>query len=142
MRCWSARLLCCLGIGLADDGSTQKRFDRKHFIRGGRQYVYSASYGVGKAGVDRMAEDFAIELRDYNVAALSPSKVKTEFILEMVEQGKMQLDPSVAQSVRFSGRVIAALAADPNVMDKSGGIYTVSELADTYGVIDPDKESP
>jgi len=33
---------------------------------------------------------------------------------------------SVAQSVRFSGRVIAALAADPNVMDKSGGIYTVS----------------
>ncbi len=49
---------------------------------------------------------------------------------------------SVAQSVRFSGRVIAALAADPNVMDKSGGIYTVSELADTYGVIDPDKESP
>jgi dehydrogenase/reductase SDR family protein 1 len=112
--------------------------------RGGREYVYSASYGVGKAGVDRMAEDFAIELRDYNVAALSlsPSKVKTEFILEMVEQGKMQLDPSVAQSVRFSGRVIAALAADPNVMDKSGGIYTVSELADTYGVIDPDKESP
>ena len=53
--------------------------------RGGREYVFSASYGVGKAGVDRMAQDFAVELKDHNVAALSlsPSKVKTEFILDM-----------------------------------------------------------
>jgi dehydrogenase/reductase SDR family protein 1 len=110
--------------------------------RGGREYVFSASYGVGKAGVDRMAQDFAVELKDYNVAALSlsPSKVKTEFILDMVEQGKMEIDPVEAQSVRFSGRVIAALATDQNVMAKSGGIYTVSEIADEYGVVDPDKE--
>jgi hypothetical protein len=66
--------------------------------------------------------------------------VKTEFILDMVEQGKMQLDPDAAQSVRFSGRVIAALANDPNVLERSGGIYTVSEVANAYGVIDPDKE--
>ena len=82
--------------------------------RGGREYVFSASYGVGKAGVDRMAQDFAVEMKDYNVAALSlsPSKVKTEFILDMVEQGKMEIDPDKAESVRFSGRAIAALAID------------------------------
>ncbi len=110
--------------------------------RGGREYVYSASYGVGKAGVDRMAQDFAVELKDYDVAAvsLSPSKVKTEFILEMIAQGKMELDPKEAQSVRFSGRVIAALASDSNLMKRSGGIYTVSEIADAYGVVDPDRE--
>jgi len=110
--------------------------------RGGLGYVYSASYGVGKAGVNRMAQDFAIELKDHNCAAvsLSPSKVKTEFILEMVEQGKMQLDPDIAQSVRFSGRCIAALADDPNLMQRSGGIFTVNEIAADYAVIDPDRE--
>lgn len=110
--------------------------------RGGREYVFSASYGVGKAGVDRMAQDFAIELKDHGVAALSlsPAKVKTEFILDMVAQGKMQLDESQAQSVRLSGRTIAALAADPEIMSASGGIYTVAEIAERYGVIDPDRE--
>jgi dehydrogenase/reductase SDR family protein 1 len=110
--------------------------------RGGREYVFSASYGVGKAGVDRMAQDFAIELKGHNVAALSlsPSKVKTEFILEMVAAGKMQIDPETAQSVRFSGRCIAALAADPDIMARSGGIFTVDEIASAYGVVDPDRE--
>jgi dehydrogenase/reductase SDR family protein 1 len=110
--------------------------------RGGRDYVFSTSYGVGKAGVDRMAQDMAVELKEYNCAALSlsPSKVKTEFILEMVAEGKMQLDPEQAQSVRFSGRCVAALAMDPHIMERSGGIYTVSEMAEAYGFIDPDRE--
>ena len=110
--------------------------------RGGREYVFSASYGVGKAGVDRMAQDFAIELKKYGVTALSlsPAKVKTEFILEMVSLGKMELDHETAQSVRFSGRTIAALAQDADVIEKTGGIYTVTEVANAYGVMDPDKE--
>ena len=110
--------------------------------RGGREYVFSASYGVGKAGVDRMAKDMAHELKDHNVAALSlsPSKVKTEFILEQVAAGQMQLDPESAQSVRLSGRVIAALAADPEVMTRTGGVFTVAEIAEDYGVQDPDRE--
>ena len=110
--------------------------------RGGLGYVFNTAYGVGKAGVNRMAQDFAVELKDHNCAALSlsPSKVKTEFILEMVEQGKMELDPALAQSVRFSGRCIAALADDPKIMSRSGGIYTVTEIAEAYDVIDPDRE--
>ncbi len=109
--------------------------------RGGREYVFSASYGVGKAGVDRMAKDFAHELSPFNVAALSlsPSKVKTEFILDMVAQGKIEIDENEAQSVRFSGRTIAALAADAGIMSRTGGIYTVDEIANDYGVKDPDK---
>ncbi len=110
--------------------------------RGGREYVFSASYGVGKAGVDRMARDMAHELRPHGVAALSlsPSSVKTEFVLEQVAAGNMQLNPETAQSVRFSGRTIAALATDENLMDLSGGVYTVQEVAQRYGVQDPDRE--
>ena len=110
--------------------------------RGGREYVFGTAYGVGKAGVDRMAKDMAIELADYGCTALSlsPSKVKTEFILDMVAQGKMQIDPEAAQSVRFSGRCVAALAMDPHVFERSGGVFTVSELAEIYGFTDPDRE--
>lgn len=110
--------------------------------RGGREYVFSTSYGVGKAGVDRMAQDMALELKDYGCTALSlsPSKVKTEFILDRVAKGEMKLDPSQAQSVRFSGRCVAALAMDPKIINRSGGIYTVSELAEIYGFTDPDHD--
>ncbi len=111
--------------------------------RGGREYVFSTSYGVGKAGVDRMARDMAHELKAYGVAALSlsPSKVKTEFILDMIAQGKMHLDPLASQSVRLSGRCIAALAADPGIMQKTGNVLTVAEVAAEYGVVDPDHEN-
>ncbi len=110
--------------------------------RGGDEYVFSTSYGVGKCGVDRMAQDMAIELRDYNVAALSlrPSAVKTEFVLDAVARGNMQIDPERAESPRFSGRCVAALAMDANIMDKSGGIYSVKALASEYGFVDPDRQ--
>ena len=110
--------------------------------RAGLGYVFNTAYGVGKAGVDRMAQDMAHELKDYGCAALSlsPSKVKTEFILEQVASGALTLDPDVAQSVRFSGRCIAALAADPQLMQRSGGIFTVNEIAAHYAVVDPDRE--
>lgn len=110
--------------------------------RAGLGYVFNTAYGVGKAGVDRMAQDMAHELRNFGCTALSlsPSKVKTEFILEQVAAGELTLDPEVAQSVRFSGRCIAALAADPNLMQRSGGLFTVNEIAEDYAVIDPDRE--
>ncbi len=110
--------------------------------RGGRDYAFSASYGVCKAGVDRMARDMAHELRDYGVAALSlwPSSVKTEFIMDSVASGALQIDASKAESPWFSGRCVAALAMDPDIMEKSGGIYRVAELAEEYRFTDPDRE--
>jgi NAD(P)-dependent dehydrogenase (short-subunit alcohol dehydrogenase family) len=109
--------------------------------RAGGEYVFSASYGVGKAGVDRMAKDFAVELRPHGVAALSlwPGSVKTEFIMDAVQRGQVTLDMSVAQSPRFTGRCVAALAMDPDLMEKSGGVYKVAELAREYRFTDPDR---
>jgi len=52
----------------------------------------------------------------------------------------MEMDPNLAQSVRLSGRVIAALAVDANLFSKTGGIFTVSDMAEEYNVIDPDHE--
>ncbi|XP_006816921.2 dehydrogenase/reductase SDR family member 1-like [Saccoglossus kowalevskii] len=53
---------------------------------GGLTYIVSVAFGVGKAGVDRMARDCAHELREYNVAAVSlhPGAVKTEMVMDML----------------------------------------------------------
>ena len=109
---------------------------------GGSDYAFSASYGVCKSGVERMAKDMAIELMAYDVTALSlrPGAVKTEFILDAVATGSINFDLGNAESPRFTGRCIAALAMDPDKLEKSGGVFQVSELAKEYRFTDPDKE--
>ena len=42
----------------------------------------------------------------------------------------------------FVGRAVAALAADPQVTRRSGGIYTARELADEYGFTDVNGKRP
>jgi hypothetical protein len=41
-------------------------------------------------------------------------------------------------SVEHPGRVIAALAADPDIMERSGGEFITAELAQQYGICDLD----
>ena len=106
--------------------------------RGGEGYTFSVAYGVGKAGVDRLAADMAVELREHDITCVSlwPSAVKTEFILEQVAQGKAEIDPSRAQSPLLSGRAVVALALDPERMKKSGQILKVADLKNEYGFQD------
>jgi hypothetical protein len=42
----------------------------------------------------------------------------------------------------FVGRAVAALASDPRVMEKSGGVYASWTLAEEYGFKDVDGNSP
>ena len=102
----------------------------------GGQYIFSASYGVGKAGMDRLAKDMAHELKPHGVAAVSlwPGAVKTEFVLEAAKAGNM--DISKAESPIFTGRAVTALASDPDLMTKSGRVLIVAELAKEYGFRD------
>ena len=51
-------------------------------------------------------------------------------------------DPTVGSSTEFPGRVIAALATDPNIMARSGGTFITAELAQQYGVTDIDGSMP
>jgi hypothetical protein len=41
-------------------------------------------------------------------------------------------------SVEHPGRVIVAMATDPDIMKRSGGEYITAELAQEYGVTDVD----
>lgn len=98
------------------------------------------AYGVAKAASDRMAACMARELREHNVAAVSlyPGLVRTESVMKAAEY----FDLSNSESPQFIGRAVAALAADPDIMDKSGQVFVAAALAQEYGFTDVDGKQP
>ena len=106
----------------------------------GQKYMGNTAYGVAKAADDKMAVDMAHELREYNVAAVSiyPGLVRTEGVMAAAEY----FDLSNSESPKFIGRGVAALAADPQVMSKSGKVLVAAQLALEYGFTDIDGKQP
>lgn len=97
-------------------------------------------YGMSKAATDRMAAHMAHELRQHGVSVVSlyPGMVRTEAVMQFAAY----LDLSNSESPEFTGRVIAALAADPDVARVSGQWLVVAALAEHYGLTDIDGKSP
>jgi dehydrogenase/reductase SDR family member 1 len=106
----------------------------------GQKVDAGVAYGVAKAADDRMAACMAHELRPHNVAAVAlyPGLVRTEGVLKAAEH----FDLSNSESPQFIGRAVAALAADPDVMRKSGQVLVAAELAEEYGFTDVDTRRP
>jgi NAD(P)-dependent dehydrogenase (short-subunit alcohol dehydrogenase family) len=109
----------------------------------GVTYTYNVIFGTCKAGTDRMARDMAIELKPYNVASLSlwqgfTYTERARENLKTVAGMASQLNSAAGASVEFPGRIIAALAADPELMKRSGGTFISAELAEYYGITDVD----
>lgn len=96
---------------------------------GGSSYHFSSSYGAGKAGLDRLSADMAIELRPYDIAccAVYPGSVATEFIV--AASGDRGMDLSKAQTPLGVGRAIAALVVAPDLMERSGQIQWIEDLS-------------
>ena len=92
--------------------------------------------------INHMAYGMALELREHNVAAvaLSPGWMRTEAVMADLppngRPGPGEMDRT--ESVEYIGRAVAALAADPKVMEKSGRVLTVGDLARAYGFTDVD----
>jgi len=109
---------------------------------GGLGYLYSSSYGAGKAGLDRLTADMALELADRQVAAvvLSPGSVATEFVRSVAEaRGK---DVSQSQTPLFVGRAAAALLAAKDLQARSGSIQWVEDLAEEFDLYDEHGQRP
>jgi dehydrogenase/reductase SDR family member 1 len=106
----------------------------------GQKYLGNTIYGVSKAATDRLAADMAHELQEYHVAAISlyPGLVRTERVMRVAEF----FDLSNSESPQFIGRAVAALAADPNIMQKSGQVLVAAALAQEYGFTDIDGKQP
>jgi len=110
----------------------------------GVTYTYGVVFSATKAIVDRITRDMAIELEPYNVATVSlwQGLTLTEKAKDNLAKAADKMTNSVAgqtgSSVEHPGRVIAAMAADPDIMDRSGATYITAEIADEYGVVDID----
>lgn len=101
---------------------------------------HGVAYSAAKAADDQMARAMAYELRPHNVAAVSlyPGLVRTEAVMKAAEF----FDLSNSESPQFVGRAVAALAADPDVMQKSGQVLVAAALALEYGFTDIDGAQP
>jgi dehydrogenase/reductase SDR family protein 1 len=109
---------------------------------GGLTYTFNLPYGVGKAAVDRLAKDMAIEVEEEDICVVSfwPGVVMTERTEISVESGDWEKYVGVpldnAETPEFTGKAIVALAKDPENMAKSGSYQVVAELAQEYGFTD------
>jgi NAD(P)-dependent dehydrogenase (short-subunit alcohol dehydrogenase family) len=110
----------------------------------GVTYTYGVIFGTAKSAVDRMSRDMAIELAPYDIASvvLWQGLTLTEKARYNLEKMAAKMTNSVTgqtgSSVEHPGRVIAAMAADPEIMKRSGATYITAELADEYGITDLD----
>ena len=100
-------------------------------------------YGVGKAALDRITADTALELAPHGVVVVSiwPGLVLTERT-EQARAALPQLDFEHAESQRFTGRAVVALASDPDVRRFGGRAISSRDLALAYGFRDVDGRLP
>lgn len=131
----SAPLLVRQGHGLV---VTVSFWDRDRYLKG------NLFYDLAKATMNRLAFGMAEELRPHGVASLavSPGWMRTEFVLagHHTDESRWRERPELGrtESPRYVGRAVVALARDPNVMARSGGVYRVGDLAREYGFTDVD----
>lgn len=110
---------------------------------GAAEYAWHVVYGVGKAALDRLTADTAHELKRHGVAVVSlwPGLVLTERNEANAKHVK-GLDFSSAESLYFTGRAVASLAADERVIERTGRALVSRALADEFGFTDVDGRLP
>jgi len=123
-------------------------------IGDGDSYTYRGHlfYDLVKTSVIRMAFAMARELRRKNVAAiaLTPGFLRSEAMLEHFgvteanwqDAGKKDPDYLSSETPLYAGRAIAALAADPDLIKKSGRVFSSWGLSDEYPFCDADGRRP
>src|SRR5579864_3391408 len=123
-------------------------------IGDGDSYTYRGNlfFDLIKTTVIRLAFDMARELRRRNIAAvaLTPGFLRSEVMLERFgvteanwrDATKKNADYSESETPLYVGRAVAALAADAQIMKKSGRAFSSWGLSDEYGFCDADGARP
>ena len=113
---------------------------------GGRIYMHGPAYGAGKAGLDKMAHDMAIDFRPHRVAVIALwmgllGTDRTHRLFASAPEKYAGMADAV-ESPEFTGWVIDALARDAALMDKSGRVWIAAELGQSYDLTDVDGRQP
>jgi len=123
-------------------------------VTDGDSYYYRGNifYDIVKTSVIRLAFAWARELRRRNIAsvAITPGFLRSEAMLdhfgvtEANWKDAVKKEPNyiASETPVFIGRAVAALAADPNLMKKTGKVFSSWELSDEYPFSDADGSRP
>jgi len=109
---------------------------------GGQNYLFNVSYGVTKCAVDKLSVDMAHDFQPHGVCCIClwPGVVKTErMVMGAALMGGIDKVEATGESPHFVGDIVAALATDPQKMDKTGKIWSTRRLGQIYSVSDGDK---
>ncbi|HUG25993.1 SDR family oxidoreductase [Piscinibacter sp.] len=132
-------------------------YDQSHLVNEFRalcgltptEFLARSASGSSKTGASRGAgRGVALELGAAGVASLavSPGWMRTELVLagHKTDEAHWRERPALArtESPRYLGRAVAALAADPAVLTKSGTVHLVADLARECGFTDVDGRQP
>ncbi|GAA1658132.1 SDR family NAD(P)-dependent oxidoreductase [Kribbella alba] len=112
---------------------------------GAVSYHLDPAYGATKAGLDKMAWDMAQDFREYGVAVVSvwPGPTRTEraeLIKPDLPDGQDRARTS--ETPTFTGRVVAALYEDPDLILRTGEVVIGAEAALQYGFRDVNGKQP
>jgi NAD(P)-dependent dehydrogenase (short-subunit alcohol dehydrogenase family) len=110
-------------------------------------YMHGPAYGAQKAGVDKFAADMAVDLKEYNVAAISiwMGMLLTERSKKAIAEhpetyGQLA---EMAETPEYTGHVIAAMYDDADIMSLTGQTVIGAEIApDRYGLSDAGGKKP
>ncbi|WP_306319493.1 MULTISPECIES: SDR family oxidoreductase [unclassified Streptomyces] len=118
----------------------------------GANYRSSFFYDLAKSSVLRMAFALGHELgsRGATAVALTPGWMRSEIMLDVFgvtedtwrEALTAQPHFAISETPRYTGRAVAALAADPDVARFNGTSQSSGGLARVYGYTDLDGSSP
>jgi len=107
--------------------------------------LHDPAYHAAKAGMDKLAQTFAIDFKPFGIAAVSlwPGLVATERLQHFADRSPALKERlSTFESQDFCGRVIDALYRDPELMSLTGKTLIAAEMAQRYGVSDVDGKQP
>lgn len=115
-------------------------------------YRGNVYYDLVKIAVTRLAFGLAQDMKAKGgtALALTPGFLRSEAMLEHFgvtednwrEGAKQEPHFIASETPYFVGRAVAALAADPKVSEKNGGVFSSWGLSDEYGYSDINGERP
>ena len=113
---------------------------------GSVHYVYGPVYGAHKAGMDKFAADMAVDLKDFDVAAVSiwMGALKAERLQRLIDSApeKYAHLAGITETPEFTGHVIWALYNDPALLEMSGRTVIGAEMGLKYGITDEGGRQP
>lgn len=136
----AARLMAPQGAGLIVEVCDGVMAD------GSRPYYGPLVWDLAHSAIERMTLGMSQDLKPQGVAvvALMPGFMRTERVVMLLttEKARQAAGFDRTESTEYLGRGVAALAADANVLAKTGELHFVADLAREYGFTDIDGKQP